>query len=133
MEKKKIVIIEPEIVLLESLTALFKNTNEFEIVGFEEVDKALKYIFNNEVDLIFTETWIPVPDSWDHLGLTHMMQTGRAFLKMLEENKIDLPIVFFTTHDEEGKSLSKLSGKYAHVAKPSHFEESYRLVKRLIK
>ena len=88
MKPFKSIIVDDEIHAIELLSALLGNIPSVELVNnFTSPVKAIKYLSNNKIDLIFLDVQMPE-------------LSGIEFVKTISEMNIDSYVVFVTAHDQ---------------------------------
>ena len=96
MKKLKILVIDCNPVIHIGLKSIFKNSVIFEVYSYlEDIDLLIDTITKEKIDFIISEVNIN--------GITAI-----DILKTLKKNKIDIPLVIFTSISNENKSLKLL-------------------------
>ena len=96
MKKLKILVIDCNPVIHIGLKSIFKNSVIFEVYSYlEDIDLLIDTITKEKIDFIISEVNIN--------GITAV-----DILKTLKKNKIDIPLVIFTSISNENKSLKLL-------------------------
>ena len=96
MKKLKILVIDCNPVIHIGLKSIFKNSVIFEVYSYlEDIDLLIDTITKEKIDFIISEVNIN--------GVTAV-----DILKTLKKNKIDIPLVIFTSISNENKSLKLL-------------------------
>ncbi len=96
MKKLKILVIDCNPVIHIGLKSIFKNSVIFEVYSYlEDIDLLIDTITEEKIDFIISEVNIN--------GITAV-----DILKTLKKNKIDIPLVIFTSISNESKSLKLL-------------------------
>tara|TARA_B100000214_G_scaffold273279_1_gene203481 strand:+ start:106 stop:750 length:645 start_codon:yes stop_codon:yes gene_type:complete len=96
LKKLKILVIDCNPVIHIGLKSIFKNSVIFEVYSYlEDIDLLIDTITKEKIDFIISEVNIN--------GITAV-----DILKTLKKNKIDIPLVIFTSISNENKSLKLL-------------------------
>ncbi len=96
MKKLKILVIDCNPVIHIGLKSIFKNSVIFEVYSYlEDIDLLIDTITKEKIDFIISEVNINGISAVD-------------ILKTLKKNKIDIPLVIFTSISNESKSLKLL-------------------------
>ena len=96
MKKLKILVIDCNPVIHIGLKSIFKNSVIFEVYSYlEDIDLLIDTITEEKIDFIISEVNINGISAVD-------------ILKTLKKNKIDIPLVIFTSISNESKSLKLL-------------------------
>ena len=96
MKKLKILVIDCNPVIHIGLKSIFKNSVIFEVYSYlDDIDLLIDTITKEKIDFIISEVNIN--------GVTAV-----DILKTLKKNKIDIPLVIFTSISNENKSLKLL-------------------------
>tara|TARA_Y100001936_G_C16036971_1_gene649190 strand:- start:208 stop:852 length:645 start_codon:yes stop_codon:yes gene_type:complete len=96
LKKLKILVIDCNPVIHIGLKSIFKNSAIFEVYSYlEDIDLLIDTITKEKIDFIISEVNIN--------GITAV-----DILKTLKKNKIDIPLVIFTSISNENKSLKLL-------------------------
>ena len=96
MKKLKILVIDCNPIIHIGLKSIFKNSVIFEVYSYlDDIDLLIDTITKEKIDFIISEVNIN--------GVTAV-----DILKTLKKNKIDIPLVIFTSISNENKSLKLL-------------------------
>jgi DNA-binding response OmpR family regulator len=122
MNKKKILLVEDEKVLIETVT-LRLETNGYEVIsaydGFEGLEKAKK----EKPDLIILDLMLPKMDGYKVCGL---LKADTRY------NKI--PIIMFTARAQESdKKMGQDMGADAYITKPFEPQLLLEKIRQLLK
>ena len=103
---KKVIIVDDEQDILNTLLRYFNRKNKFEVDVFTNPVNALEAIKNNDYDLVLTDIMMPE-------------MNGVDLLKKIKEVKPDVPVVMMTAYSTIDKILEcdKL-GASDYVTKP---------------
>ena len=106
---KKILIVDDDDTLRESLVEQFALHEEFTATDVSTAAEGLKAVKNEHVDLIVLDVGLPDMD-------------GREACKLMRKNGIKSPIVMLTAQDTESDTILGLeSGANDYVTKPFRF------------
>ena len=96
MKKLKILVLDCNPIIHIGLKSIFKNSMIFEVCAYlDNKDLLIETISEEKIDLIISEI--------DLNG-----SSAQDILRILKKNKIDIPVVIFTSHLNEIKSLKLL-------------------------
>ena len=96
MKKLKILVIDSSPIIYIGLKSIFKNSNLFDITPFIDIKNNIIDVLNEfEIDIIISEINLKDFSVYD-------------ILKVLRKNKIEIPIVIFTSENNESKSVKIL-------------------------
>ena len=96
MKKLKILVLDCNPIIHIGLKSIFKNSMIFEVCAYlDNKDLLIETISEEKIDLIISEINISGSSALD-------------ILKILKKNKIDIPVVIFTSLSNEIKSLKLL-------------------------
>ena len=122
MDKKKILLVEDEKVLMETVTLRLED-NGYEVIsaydGFKGLEKAKK----EKPDLIILDLMLPKMDGYKVCGL---LKADTRY------NKI--PIIMFTARAQESdKKMGKEVGADAYITKPFEPQALLEKIRQLLK
>jgi len=118
-EKPKILIVDDEMIMRESLTAWLEE-DDFEPVSAESGMQAFEILEDNKPDVILLDIKMPGMD-------------GITFLKKLKEKHDDIPVIMITAHATVENAVESMKeGAYDYVMKPFPPEKISYLLKRII-
>ena len=96
MKKLKILVLDCNPIIHIGLKSIFKNSMIFEVcANLDKIDLLIETIREEKIDLIISEINLNGSSAMD-------------ILKILKKNKIDIPVVIFTSLSNEIKSLKLL-------------------------
>ena len=96
MKKLKILVLDSNPIIYFGLKAIFKNSIVFEISSYSDnKDLLIESITEEKIDFIISE-----------INLNG--STALEILKILKKNKIEIPVVIFTSISNENKSIKLL-------------------------
>ena len=96
MKKLKILVLDCNPIIHIGLKSIFKNSMIFEVCAYlDNKDLLIETISEDKIDLIISEINLNGSSAYD-------------ILKILKKNKIDIPVVIFTSLSNEIKSLKLL-------------------------
>ena len=96
MKKLKILVIDSSPIIYIGLKSVFKNSNLFDVTTFIDIKNNIIDVLNEfEIDIIISEINLKDSSVYD-------------ILKVLRKNKIEIPIVIFTSENNESKSVKIL-------------------------
>ena len=96
MKKLKILVLDCNPIIYIGLKSIFKNSMIFEVCAYlDNKDLLIETISEDKIDLIISEINLNGSSALD-------------ILKILKKNKIDIPVVIFTSLSNEIKSLKLL-------------------------
>ena len=96
MKKLKILVLDSNPIIYFGLKAIFKNSVVFEISSYSDnKDLLIESITEEKIDFIISE-----------INLNG--STALEILKILKNNKIEIPVVIFTSISNENKSIKLL-------------------------
>lgn len=121
----KILIVEDDINIVESLTELLQNEN-FEVVTANTQSKALDSLDENKFDLILLD--ISLPD-----GSGYAICSAAKAQVSTNKNK-DVPVIFITAYDDEASAVTGLDmGAEDYITKPFRPRELVSRVKNTLR
>ncbi len=107
--KKKILLVDDDEDLRESLSEQFALYEEFEPVSVASAGEGVNYIKNNQADLIILDVGLPDMD-------------GREACKLMRKAGFKSPIIMLTGHDSYSDTILGLeAGANDYVVKPFRF------------
>ena len=119
MSKKKILIVEDEIKILEVVTSLMEKQG-YEVYQAEDGKQALKIFYNNEISLIILDLMLP-----DISG-------EEICMKIREKSRV--PIIMLTAKVDESNLLQGLDiGADDYITKPFSLMELVARVKAILR
>lgn len=119
MKKKKILVVEDELKILEVVTSLMKKQG-YEVYQAEDGKKALEIFNNNEISLIILDLMLP-----DISG-------EEICMKIREKSRV--PIIMLTAKVDEGNLLRGLDiGADDYITKPFSLRELVARVKVILR
>ena len=96
MKKLKILVLDCDPIIYIGLKSIFKNSLIFEVCSYhDKKDLLIENINEDKIDFIVSEIYI-------NGG------TASDILKILKKNKVDIPVVIFTSLSNESKSINLL-------------------------
>ncbi len=96
MKKLKILVLDSNPIIYFGLKAIFKNSIVFEISSYlDNKDLLIESITEEKIDFIISE-----------INLNG--SSALEILKILKKNKIEIPVVIFTSISNENKSIKLL-------------------------
>jgi DNA-binding NarL/FixJ family response regulator len=96
LKKLKILVLDCNPIIHIGLKSIFKNSMIFEVYAYQDnKDLLIETITEEKIDFIISEI---------HLNKTSVID----ILKVLKKNKINIPVVIFTSLSNENKSLKLL-------------------------
>ena len=96
MKKLKILVLDCDPIIYIGLKSIFKNSLIFEVCSYhDKKDLLIESINEDKIDFIVSEIYI-------NGG------TASDILKILKKNKVDIPVVIFTSLSNESKSINLL-------------------------
>ena len=106
---KKIMIVDDDDILRETLCEQFEPFQEFDITAFGDAKSGLRHAKENRIDLALLDVRLPDMD-------------GRDLCKNLRENDMRAPIIMLTSVDGDSDTIRGLdSGADDYVTKPFRF------------
>ena len=106
---KKIMIVDDDEILRETLCEQFEPFEEFDIIAFGDAKSGLQYAKKNRIDLALLDVRLPDMD-------------GRDLCKSLRENNMRAPVIMLTSVDSDSDTIRGLdSGADDYVTKPFRF------------
>ena len=97
MKKLKILVIDSSPIIYIGLKSVFKNSNLFDVTTFIDIKNNIIDVLNEfEIDIIISE-------------INHKDSSVYDILKVLRKNKIEIPVVIFTSENNESKSVKILN------------------------
>ena len=119
MSKKKILIVEDEIKILEVVTSLMEKQG-YEVYQAEDGKQALKIFYNNEISLIILDLMLP-----DISG-------EEICMKIREKSRV--PIIMLTAKVDESNLLQGIDiGADDYITKPFSLMELVARVKAILR
>ena len=96
MKKLKILVLDCDPIIYIGLKSIFKNSLIFEVCSYhDKKDLIIESINEDKIDFIVSEIYF-------NGG------TASDILKILKKNKVDIPVVIFTSLSNESKSINLL-------------------------
>ena len=96
MKKLKILVLDCDPIIYIGLKSIFKNSLIFEVCSYhDKKDLLIESINEDKIDFIVSEIYL-------NGG------TASDILKILKKNKVDIPVVIFTSLSNESKSINLL-------------------------
>ncbi len=96
MKKLKILVLDSDPIIHIGLKSIFKNSMIFEVCSYlDNKDLLIETIHEQKINFIISEISLNVTTAID-------------ILKILKKNKIDIPVIIFTSFLNENKSLQLL-------------------------
>ena len=96
MKKLKILVLDCDPIIYIGLKSIFKNSLIFEVCSYhDKKDLIIESINEDKIDFIVSEIYL-------NGG------TASDILKILKKNKVDIPVVIFTSLSNESKSINLL-------------------------
>ncbi|MCY4035566.1 MAG: response regulator transcription factor [Hyphomicrobiales bacterium] len=106
---KKIMLVDDNKELRETLCEQFEPFEEFDVIAFEDAKGGLQHTKENRIDLALLDVILPDMD-------------GRELCKNLRKNGMRAPIIMLTSADSESDTIRGLdSGADDYVTKPFRF------------
>lgn len=106
---KRILLVDDDDTLRETLTEQLKAHDEFDVVAFNGAGVGLRYAQKNRVDLALLDVFLPDMD-------------GRELCRDLRKNGLSAPILMLTSASGNDDAVRGLdAGADDYVAKPFHF------------
>lgn len=117
-EKIKILIVDDEQIVLDSIRKLLKNENSYEIHTAINVENALKIIDENPIDIVLTDLMMPDID-------------GLEFLRLIQQKNKFIITIMITGYATINTALqAQQFGAFDYLAKPFTREELTKVIKR---
>jgi DNA-binding response OmpR family regulator len=109
MNKRRILVVDDDADLRETLVEQLRGQAEFEIYEAGTANDALKALRENNIELTILDVGLPDMD-------------GREALKIMREEGIRSPVLMLTGHDSEADEIKGLeSGANDYLTKPFRF------------
>src|SRR5687768_12482186 len=109
MNKRRILLVDDDVDLRQTLVEQLETYPEFEIVQAGNASDALKVTRENTVDLMILDVGLPDMD-------------GREAVKVLRAEGYKSPILMLTGHDSDADQIQGLeSGANDYLTKPFRF------------
>ncbi|MEQ8604958.1 MAG: response regulator transcription factor [Marivibrio sp.] len=106
MSDKKILIVDDDEALRQSLAEQLQLHEEFETVEFGEAGKAIEHLKDARYDAVLLDVGLPDMD-------------GREACRILRRNGVKSPIIMLTAHDSDSDTILGLdAGANDYIAKP---------------
>lgn len=106
---KKIMLVDDDELLRETLCEQFESYEEFEVIAFEDAKSGLQHAKEHRIDLALLDVILPDMD-------------GRELCKHLRKNDFRSPIIMLTSADSDSDTILGLdSGADEYVTKPFRF------------
>lgn len=114
----KILIVDDDQMVIESLDIILSTDSEFEIVGHaSNGNEAIDFCKNNDVDLVLMDIQMPVMD-------------GIAACRIIKKNHPDTKIIMLTTfHDYKNIHQSLQAGASGYLLKSDDIEKQKMTIK----
>ncbi|AVX02855.1 response regulator transcription factor [Maritalea myrionectae] len=121
MNKRRLLIVDDEAELRQSLVDQLAHYREFEIVEAENANSALQLAKEGHFDLLVLDVGLPDMD-------------GREAVKILRQDGVKSPILMLTGHDSDADQILGLeSGANDYVTKPFRFSVLLARVRALLR
>jgi len=118
MEKIKILIVDDEQIVIDSIQKHLRNLTEYEVLSALNVNDALKIIENQEISIILTDLMMPEID-------------GLEFMKIIQENGKNIVMIMITGYATINTALqAQHLGAFDYLAKPFTKDELIKLINR---
>ena len=106
-EKPVIVLVDDEDIVLTSLNSFLMLETEYEHVSFTSANKALKYIEENEIDLVISDYLMPEMD-------------GISLLAKVRELQPEVPRIILTGYADKENAIKAINevGLFQYIEKP---------------
>ncbi len=118
MEKIKILVVDDEQIVIDSIKRHLRNFNEFEVISALNVNDALQIIDKNDISMILTDLMMPEID-------------GLEFMKIVQEKNKNILMIMITGYATINTALqAQHLGAFDYLAKPFTKDELIKLVKR---
>jgi DNA-binding NtrC family response regulator len=103
----EIVLVDDEEMVLKSLNSLLNLETEYTVSTFTSAQKALKYIKNNDVDLVISDYLMPEMDGITFLGKVKAMQP-------------EVPRIILTGYADKENAIKAINdvGLFQYIEKP---------------
>ena len=109
MNKRRILVVDDDADLRETLVEQLRGQAEFEIYEAGTANDALKALRENNIELTILDVGLPDMD-------------GREAVKIMREEGIRSPVLMLTGHDSEADEIKGLeSGANDYLTKPFRF------------
>lgn len=106
---KKILLIDDDEMLRESLVEQFALHEEFQPMAVASASEAIQHVKTEHVDLVILDVGLPDMD-------------GREACKLMRKNGLKSPVIMLTGHDSDSDTILGLeSGANDYVTKPFRF------------
>ena len=105
--KTTIVIVDDEEMVLTSLRSFLNLETSYDVQSFTNPQEALKYIVDNEVDLVVSDYLMPEMD-------------GMSFLGEVKKVKPDIPRIILTGYADKENAIKAINevGLFQYIEKP---------------
>ena len=106
-ETGTIIIVDDEEMVLTSINSFLMLETEYDVVTFTSANEALKYVGENEVDLVISDYLMPEMD-------------GITFLGKVREIKPEIPRIVLTGYADKENAIKAINevGLFQYVEKP---------------
>jgi len=106
-KKPVIVLVDDEEIVLTSLKSFLMLETEYEHVSFTSANKALKYIEENEIDLVISDYLMPEMD-------------GISLLAKVRELQPEVPRIILTGYADKENAIKAINevGLFQYIEKP---------------
>ncbi|MBF0677390.1 MAG: response regulator transcription factor [Devosia sp.] len=109
MNKRRILVVDDDADLRETLVEQLRGQADFEILDVGTANDALKALRENNIELTILDVGLPDMD-------------GREAVKVMREEGIKSPVLMLTGHDSEADEIKGLeSGANDYLTKPFRF------------
>jgi len=105
--KSKVVIVDDEEIVLTSLSSLLSLETDYEVKTFLSSEEALKYIKNEDTDLVISDYLMPGMD-------------GITFLGEVRKLKPEIPRIILTGYADKENAIKAINevGLFQYIEKP---------------
>lgn len=105
--KSKVVIVDDEEIVLTSLSSLLSLETDYEVKTFLSSEEALKYIKNEDTDLVISDYLMPEMD-------------GITFLGEVRKIKPEIPRIILTGYADKENAIKAINevGLFQYIEKP---------------
>ncbi len=102
-----VVIVDDEEIVLTSLSSLLSLETDYVVKSFTDVNEAIEYVRDNDVDLVVSDYLMPEMD-------------GITFLAQIREIKPEIPRIILTGYADKENAIKAINevGLFQYIEKP---------------
>lgn len=120
-KRRTIVAVDDERQLLMHIKSILTPEGKYCILTFSSLRRALRYIVDNDVDLVISDLKMPT-------------MTGIDFLRLVKKNKPDVPCVLLTFIEDKHKVVKAINniGLFQYLKRPINKDDLLIIVRNAV-